>query len=85
MLELRQILGACAFSFALALAVYAQESSDQIDDDTKTDQVTESATNGEQPDAVESDDESYLDIDEEDFTPSEEIPADQSITFPTDI
>ncbi|MDX1517230.1 MAG: hypothetical protein R3288_10345 [Woeseiaceae bacterium] len=34
---------------------------------------------------LETDDESYLDIDDEDFTPSEEIPADQSITFPTDI
>ncbi|HEX5787147.1 MAG TPA: hypothetical protein VFY03_03125, partial [Woeseiaceae bacterium] len=31
------------------------------------------------------DDESYLDIDEEDFRPSEEIPTDQSIPFPTDI
>ncbi len=33
----------------------------------------------------ETDDESYLDIDEKDFTPSEEIPTDQSITFPVDI
>jgi hypothetical protein len=31
------------------------------------------------------DDGSYLDQDEEDFRPSEEIPADQSIPFPTDI
>ena len=37
------------------------------------------------PDVLESDDESYRDIDDRDFTPSEEIPADQSITFPTDI
>jgi hypothetical protein len=34
---------------------------------------------------LETDDESYLDIDEEDFTPSEEIPTDQSISFPIDI
>lgn len=33
----------------------------------------------------ETDDDSYRDIDDEDFRPSEEIPADQSIAFPTDI
>jgi hypothetical protein len=31
------------------------------------------------------DDESYVDTEEEDFRPSDEIPADQSIPFPTDI
>lgn len=31
------------------------------------------------------DDGSYLDQDEDDFKPSEEVPADQSIPFPTDI
>ncbi len=31
------------------------------------------------------DDESYVDIEEEDFRPTEEIDADQSIPFPTDI
>ena len=31
------------------------------------------------------DDEYYQDIDDEDFRPSEDIPADQSIPFPTDI
>lgn len=85
MVELRQILGAFVLSFALAVAAYAQESTDQPDAETKTDEATESATDSEEPNAVEPDDESYLDIDEEDFTPSEEIPADQSITFPTDI
>ena len=34
---------------------------------------------------LETDDDSYRDIDDEDFRPSEEIPADQSIAFPTDI
>ncbi len=33
----------------------------------------------------ETDDEAYIDIDEEDFVPTEEIPTDQSIPFPTDI
>ncbi len=31
------------------------------------------------------DDEFYQDVDDEDFRPTEEIPADQSIPFPTDI
>ena len=45
------------------------------------------ATESQELDAedVNVDDGSYLDEDEEDFRPSEEIPADQSIAFPTDI
>jgi hypothetical protein len=31
------------------------------------------------------DDEYYQDVDDDDFRPSEDIPADQSISFPTDI
>lgn len=31
------------------------------------------------------DDQSYADTEEDDFRPSEDIPADQSIPFPTDI
>jgi hypothetical protein len=31
------------------------------------------------------DDEFYQDVDDKDFRPSEDIPADQSISFPTDI
>ena len=38
-----------------------------------------------EPEVLETDDESYLDIDDKDFKPSEEIPTDQSIPFPTDI
>jgi len=34
---------------------------------------------------IDVDDGSYIDAEEEDFRPSEEIDADQSITFPTDI
>lgn len=36
-------------------------------------------------DDIDVDDGSYLDAEEEDFRPSEEISADQSIPFPTDI
>jgi hypothetical protein len=48
----------------------------------------EDTSDAEEPGAdrlLETDDESYLDIDEKDFTPSEEIPTDQSISFPIDI
>ncbi len=34
---------------------------------------------------IEVDDEYYQDVDDRDFRPSEDIPADQSIAFPTDI
>ena len=34
---------------------------------------------------IDVDDGSYIDAEEEDFRPSEDIDADQSITFPTDI
>jgi len=58
--------------------------------DTNTaDEVVEevAATESQEPDAedVNVDDGSYLDQDEEDFRPSEEVPADQAIPFPTDI
>ncbi len=36
-------------------------------------------------DEVVVDDEYYQDVDDEDFRPSEDVPADQSIAFPTDI
>ena len=38
-----------------------------------------------QEDDVDLDEENYLDAEEEDFVPSEDIPADQAIPFPTDI
>jgi len=58
--------------------------------DTNTaDEVVEevAATESQEPDTddVNVDDGSYLDQDDEDFRPSEEIPADQAIPFPTDI
>ena len=40
---------------------------------------------GDDPGTTDTDAESYLDIEEDDFRPSEEIPADQSIDFPVDI
>ncbi len=48
-----------------------------IPDDTAEDDGT--------ADTDDTDPGSYLDIEEDDFRPSEEVPADQSIDFPTDI
>jgi hypothetical protein len=39
----------------------------------------------EEQDDLDLDEESYLDAEEEDFVPTEDIPADQAIPFPTDI
>ena len=39
----------------------------------------------EEEDDLDLDEESYLDAEEEDFVPTEDIPADQAIPFPTDI
>lgn len=36
-------------------------------------------------DDLDLDEESYADVEEEDFVPTEDIPADQAIPFPTDI
>ena len=70
--------------FALAPA----NSQDDAENAADTDD-TEVAAGDEESDVVsevlETDDDSYRDIDDEDFRPSEEIPADQSIAFPTDI
>ena len=38
-----------------------------------------------QEDDLDLDEESYADAEEEDFVPTEDIPADQAIPFPTDI
>jgi hypothetical protein len=57
-------------------------------DDTSADAAgpesgEDDATDG--AEVLETDSESYLDIENEDFRPSEEIPTDQSIAYPTDI
>ena len=48
-------------------------------------EIEADAEDDEEERVLETDDESYLDIDEKDFRPSEEIPTDQSIAFPVDI
>jgi hypothetical protein len=74
----------------LGLSAWAQE--DDAPESTETeDAVAESEPVAEavvEPDTTEEpviDDVYYQDIDDKDFRPSEDIPADQSIPFPSDI
>ena len=60
----------------------AEESSTVLTEDLSTEALSTEALSMEEIDV---DDGSYLDAEEEDFRPSEEVPADQSIPFPTDI
>ena len=66
-------------------SAWAQDSAPE--DEAATAQAAEDAEEApaEQQDDVDLDEESYLDAEEEDFVPSEDIPADQAIPFPTDI
>lgn len=85
-MRLRGLLGAAGI-----VAVLAGNPLHAQDDDTgqpaAETAVDESADDsGDSADEIEElEDESYLDAEEEDFTPSEELPTDQSIPFPTDI
>jgi hypothetical protein len=57
------------------------EASVDVDDQDAAE--TAEAAQAADEDAI--DDEFYQDVDDEDFRPSEDIPADQSISFPADI
>ena len=82
----------------LVESVMAQEDSESVPEATEQDQLdpqseeekAEVAEEEEEEEEAEEeeiivDDEFYQDVDDQDFRPSEEIPADQSIAFPTDI
>lgn len=77
---------------ALLQSTLAQEDSESVPEATEQDQLDpqlekedeEEDEEAEEEDIV-IDDEFYQDVDDKDFRPSEDIPADQSIPFPTDI
>lgn len=69
--------------FACAGA-WAQDSAAQDETEARESQESEEADAAEADD-LDLDEESYMDAEEEDFVPSEDIPADQAIPFPTDI
>jgi septal ring-binding cell division protein DamX len=66
-------------------SVWAQDSDTNVDADETQAAQTEVADEDADEDAEDVDNESYADAEEDDFRPSEDIPADQSIPFPTDI
>ena len=67
-----------------AITAWSQEDLGGEVDDTVQPELEDEAELEEQEDVV-VDDEYYQDVDDKDFRPSEDIPADQSIAFPTDI
>ena len=69
---------------ALHPEVYSQD--DPEPEETEPAVEDRSVEQDDEDDEVfDTDDEAYIDIDEDDFIPTEEIPTDQSIPFPTDI
>ena len=70
---------------AVAALAWAQDSApeDEAEGQESVEAAEEAAD--EQAEDLDLDEESYRDAEEEDFVPSEDIPADQAIPFPTDI
>ena len=89
--KIRRRLLALILGAALAAPSWAQFSNIADDEDPGPEtQANESSTDEESTDEesteeIEVDEGSYIDAEDDDFRPSEEIPADQSIPFPTDI
>ena len=63
----------------------AEEEAEQLAEEETADDVVEPPAEEEEAEEPVVDDEFYQDVDDKDFRPSEEIPADQSIPFPSDI
>jgi hypothetical protein len=75
---------------SLVESAMAQEDSESVPEATEQDQLDPQPEEEEEEEAADEeepvvDDEFYQDVDDKDFRPSEDIPADQSIPFPTDI
>ena len=64
---------------------WAQDSSPADEGETAEAQETADESTDAPADDLDLDDENYRDAEEEDFVPTEDIPADQAIPFPTDI
>ena len=66
-------------------SAWTQESSPGDEADAADAPETAEEAPAGQDEDLDLEDESYLDAEEEDFVPTEDIPADQAIPFPTDI
>jgi len=80
----RYLFLAALMSIAFATSGWAQDT-ELLEETSEEDAAEDSPVQESEADDIDVDDGSYLDEEEEDFRPSEEIPADQSIPFPTDI
>jgi hypothetical protein len=69
----------------LAAGAWAQDNAPEDEAESPESRETVEEASDEQEDDLDLDEESYLDAEEEDFVPTEDIPADQAIPFPTDI
>ena len=84
-------LFALILGVSLAVTGWTQNTAAVDDEDPESEaQVEESSTEASSTEElsteeIDVDDGSYLDAEEKDFRPSEEVPADESIPFPTDI
>ena len=78
----RQAFLAIILGVSFSVAGWTQEAEEPDDEEVVTEDPASDEVAAEEVDV---DDGSYLDAEDEDFRPSEEIPADQSIPFPTDI
>ena len=69
-----------------AMTAWSQEDADsEAKDAVQPETEAEAGAETEEQEETVVDDEYYQDADDKDFRPSEDIPADQSISFPTDI
>ncbi len=80
----RYLFVAVLMSVAFATSGWAQDT-ELPEETSEEDAAEDSPVRDTEADDIDVNDGSYLDEEEEDFRPSEEIPADQSIPFPTDI
>jgi hypothetical protein len=67
------------------VGAWAQDSAPKDEAESPESRETADEASAEVDDDPDLDDENYLDAEEEDFVPTEDIPADQAIPFPTDI
>lgn len=82
---MHRLLIALLLSTILAAASWAQDAdSDEGTEVEETQVEADEADEAEDVDDSDLDEQTYSDVDD-DFRPSEDIPADQSIAFPTDI
>ena len=83
---MQRVLLALALTLVFAMTAVSQDAETETDaDDAEVAAAEEVEPESEEIDDTGLDDENYADIEDDDFRPSEDIPADQSIPFPTDI